>query len=271
MDNTDPKRLIKHEIKKLSLKGSEYSLFDDVRKRVDLLERFVKEDNKITPSPFLRLLNEELGFLEFAEDTDKTLEIGYMTKETKDSASKSLLYAVALGKIGIAKNLVQNHEADVNYQDEEKNTPLLIALKRKKFKMVEWLLQNGAQVKGTRQGDEAKKIVCMHGLVLALPLLKKYGVDFMKPYVRVIHGRSIIPLKRIKIYPIIVAALTNQKQIVEILTKDKMPSDVLKEIEKALTHPKRFNKEIRIILGNAFLKQKGNSLLEKHNKHTYRN
>lgn len=244
------------------------SFFKEVNEHIELLKKNDPAD--FFSESFWDELDKELFFLEFSSDDDTLNGDRYISDETHDSASRALIYVSALGKRKIAENLITNYGADVNYWDKNKNTPLLIALKRKRFKMVEFLLQNGARVKGTRQGNEAKRIVCVQGLSLALPILKKYGLDFMKPYVRSFQKYPQPFFRRIKIYPIIIAALTNQKKIVELLVQEKMPSDLRKTIEKSLAKPKRnFSEEIHEILEKALVSQKNKtffSLLRKKEK-----
>lgn len=250
MNETAPVVKLEREEKKPDKKVSDILSFDNFQKRVALLKSRIKK-NKLSDniSPYWQSLEQELFFLEFAEENDGVIiNRGKVSEVTIASASRSLIYASALGKIEIAKKLIKNHHADVNYIHDNKETPLLVALRQKKLKMVEFLLQNGANVKETYQGNEAKKIICSLGFDLALPILEKYGVDFSKPYVRIIKGIYLIPLHRIKVYPILAAALRNQKKIVEILSKKTMPSETLRTIETALKKPERFHKDIRILL-----------------------
>lgn len=265
MDKTALHSLIK---KKMDKSWASFLFFRDVAGHAELLKEKTSADK--FEETFWSKLNSELFFLDFSSDGDKLNGDKYISDETHASASRALIYASALGKIKIAENLITNYGADVNYWDKNKNTPLLIALKRKRFKMMEFLLQKGACVKGTRQGNEAKRIVCVQGLSLALPILKKYGLDFMKPYVKVIQKPSHFLFRRIKIYPIIIAGLTNQKKIVELLVQEKMPSDLRKTIEKSLENPKKiFSEEIHEILEKALVSQKNKtffSLLRKKEK-----
>ena len=244
MNETVPVVNLEQEQKKPDKKVSEDFSFDGVQKRVALLRSRI---NKISDNilPYWQSLEQELFFLEFAEEVD------HYQGDKRDSilsASRALLYVSALGKEAFAENLIKKHYANVNYKNDNKETPLLIALKRKRLKMVEFLLKNGADIKGTYQENEAKKIVCSLGFDLALPILEKYGADFSKPYVRMIKGIYLIPLRRIKVYPILIAALKNQKKIVEIISKKTMSTKAIKAIETALKKPERFHKDIRILL-----------------------
>ncbi len=235
------------------------SFLKEVNEHIELFKKNGSAD--LFSESFWDKLDRELFFLEFSSDTDTLNGDRYIGDETHDSASRALIYASALGKRKIAENLITNHGADVNYWDKNKNTPLLIALKRKRFKMVEFLLQNGACVKGTRQGNEAKRIVCVQGLSMVIPVLKKYGLDFMKPYVRPIQKYPQPFSRRIKIYPIIIAGLTNQKEIVELLAQEKMSSDLKKTIEKVLAKPKKiFSEEIHNIFKKALINQRNKTL-----------
>jgi hypothetical protein len=83
----------------------------------------------------------------------------------------------------------------------------------------------------------------------------------MKPYVRSIQRHPRFLFHRIKIYPIIIAGLTNQKEIVELLVREEMSSDLRKTIEKVLVNPKKlFSVEIREILKKTLIEQKNKTL-----------
>ena len=254
MTKTDPKRLTK-EIQGNADEKNPLTSFEVINEYVDQLKSFSEKKNYSKINPLWEKLRDKWGFLDFSEEDDDLRGNGYVTKDTRDSASEILMYAAALGKVRIAENLIKNHNADVNYRGVDKETPLLMALKRKRLKMVEYLLANGADIQGTHQGNNAKRIICTQGIALALPIFEKYGMDFMKPYVRTVRQNGLFSLHRIKIYPIVLAALTNQKKIVEILSQKKMPQNLIKELNIVLKKPKLFSQEIRDILEKALSKQ----------------
>ena len=235
---------------------------DEIRKREGLLKHFIPHQKSAQLINFRNQLKNEQAFLDFVEEEDR--EQNDYNADKIDSASRALLYASALGKIGIAENLIKNHGADINYQNEKKETPLLISLKRKRLKMTEWLLENGVNLQQHRQEDEAKKIVCKNGMLSALPILKKYGVNFSTPYTRTLCRFGLFPVYRVKIYPFIVAAFSKQTKLVEELLKTTpLSPDVMGLMTRALQSHSSLTKEIKILFLKALVQGKQNQEMRK--------
>ena len=234
---------------------------DELQKREGLLKRLVSQRKNERLIDFKKRLENEQAFLEFSEETDE-LERNY-NSDTVASASRALIYAAALGKIEIAQNLIKNHGADVNFRNEDKETPFLISLKRKRLKMAEWLLKNGVNLQINKQENDVKKIVCENGFISILPILKKHGVDFSKPYTRTLRRFAFFPIYRVNIYPIIVAAFSQQTKLVKELLKTPPSSEQAALMARALRSSSHLTKEIKILFLKALVQRKSNQIIQK--------
>lgn len=79
------------------------------------------------------------------------------------------------GNLEIVK-LLTNHDADINYKDKEKNTPLILAAKNGQYHVISTLLKHGAAINAqNKEGESAIIVAAANAHVETVRmLLKKY-------------------------------------------------------------------------------------------------
>lgn len=133
-------------------------------------------------------------------------------------ASRALYYAARFGKIALAEKLIDTYGADINYRGGKVgHTPLHQALIGKRLGMAEYLLKKGAKIRPNKNGDTPTVWACAFGRPLAIPMFRKYGVDFNKPDVVWSLIPDILGWGRIKHYPLALAFLCRHPQTLQNL------------------------------------------------------
>jgi len=94
----------------------------------------------------------------------------------KDCINDALMIASENGNLGIVKQLLINHDADINYKDKEKNTPLILAAKNGQYHVIPTLLKYGAAINAQNEKKESAIIVAATNarVETVRMLLKKY-------------------------------------------------------------------------------------------------